>query len=42
MDGWKYVSMTSGVQCVMMDGILMMLELSADKLDYHPQVNKTV
>ena len=33
-DEWKFVSTTHGAQCVMMDGMMMMLELSADNLDY--------
>ena len=39
-DEWKYVSMECGALCVMMPGMLMMPELSADNLDYHSQVRK--
>ena len=31
---WRYVSMEDGAQCVMMDGIVMMLEWCVDNLDY--------
>ena len=33
------VSTTPGVQCVMTSGILRMLELSADNLDFHSEVS---
>ena len=31
---WRYVSMEYGVQCVMMDGVQVMLEWCVDNLDY--------
>ena len=30
---WKFVSMVYGEQCVMILGVMMMLELSAENLD---------
>ena len=38
-DEWKSVSTTHGEQSVMMHGIIMMLELSADNLDYPSYVS---
>ena len=40
-DEWNCVSTIHGEQCATMDGMLMMLELSADSLDCHSQVRKT-
>ena len=36
---WRYVSMEDGAQCVMMDGIVVMLEWCVDNLDYQLQVS---
>ena len=38
---WRYVSMEDGAQCVMMDGIVVMLEWRVDNLDYQLHVSVT-
>ena len=38
-DVWKSALITSGGQCVMIFGALLMLKLSADSLDSPPVVN---
>ena len=41
-DEWKSVSTMNGAQCVMIFGMIMMLQLSADNLDCHQQVMKSM
>ena len=41
-DEWKFASMESGGLCVMMNGTMMMPELSADNLAYHRWVGKII
>ena len=37
---WKFVSVVSGVWCVMITGISMMLKSPAENLDYQVHVGK--